>query len=84
MSSASADASVLDVRTLPHGQRHETIFKLLDDLAVGRSFILVNDHDPKPLYYQLEAKYPKRFSWTYVESGPAVWRVEIAKLAKAA
>jgi len=53
-------------------------------LATGRSFILVNDHDPKPLYYQLEAEYPKQFGWTYVESGPTVWRVEIAKLAKAA
>jgi len=44
----------------------------------------VNDHDPKPLYYQLEAEYPKQFSWTYLESGPTVWRVEIGKFAKAA
>ena len=59
-------------------------FSFVNELAVGRSFILVNDHDPKPLYYQLEAEYPKQFSWSYVESGPTVWRVEIAKLAKAA
>ena len=50
----------------------------------GTAFTLVNDHDPKPLYYQLEAKYPKQFSWTYLERGPEVWRVKIGKLFQAA
>ena len=84
MSSANANASIVDVRELPPARRHQKIFQLVNELAVGGSFILVNDHDPKPLYYQLEAEHPKQFSWTYVESGPAVWRVEIGKLAKAA
>ena len=83
-SSKTPDASIIDVRTLPPAQRHQKIFQLVNELAAGGSFILVNDHDPKPLYYQLEAEYPKQFGWTYVESGPTVWRVEIAKLAKAA
>lgn len=82
--SEGSGASVVDVRTLVPAQRHQKIFQLVNDLAPGNAFILVNDHDPKPLYYQLEAEYPKQFSWTYLERGPAVWRVEIAKLAKAA
>ncbi|TIV25082.1 MAG: DUF2249 domain-containing protein, partial [Mesorhizobium sp.] len=53
-------------------------------LAPGRKFVLVNDHDPKPLYYQLEAEHPQQFSWTYLERGPEVWRVEIGRLLKAA
>ena len=77
-------ANVVDVRTLVPAQRHQKIFQLVDGLAPGTSFVLVNDHDPKPLYYQLEAEYPKQFSWTYLERGPSVWRVEIAKLAQAA
>ena len=84
MSSANGDASIVDVRELPPVQRHQKIFQLVNELAVGGSFILVNDHDPKPLYYQLEAEYPKQFSWTYIDSGPEVWRVEIGKLAQAA
>lgn len=84
MSNVTKDASVVDVRELPPAQRHQKLFQLVNELAAGRSFILVNDHDPKPLYYQLEAEYPKQFSWTYLESGPAVWRVEIGKLARAA
>ncbi|RUU52743.1 DUF2249 domain-containing protein [Mesorhizobium sp. M2C.T.Ca.TU.002.02.1.1] len=80
----ASDADVIDVRTLVPAQRHAKIFELVNQLASGGSFILVNDHDPKPLYYQLEAEYPKQFSWTYLERGPAVWRVEIGKPAKAA
>lgn len=84
MSGTPNDASVIDVRELPPAQRHQKIFQLVNELAVGRSFILVNDHDPKPLYYQLEAEYPKTFSWTYLDTGPTVWRVQIGKLARAA
>ncbi|MBN9548195.1 DUF2249 domain-containing protein [Mesorhizobium sp. WSM4976] len=81
---AASNPNVVDVRTLVPAQRHAKIFQLVNQLAPGGSFVLVNDHDPKPLYYQLEAEYPKQFSWTYLERGPAVWRVEIGKLAKAA
>jgi uncharacterized protein (DUF2249 family) len=77
-------ANEIDVRSLIPAQRHEKIFQLVDELAPGASFILVNDHDPKPLYYQLEAEHPKQFSWTYLEKGPAVWRVEIGRLQQAA
>ncbi len=73
-----------DVRSLAPAQRHVRIFELVNELAPGASFILVNDHDPKPLYYQLEAEYPKQFSWTYLERGPGAWRVEIEKFAQAA
>jgi uncharacterized protein (DUF2249 family) len=84
MGDASANATIIDVRSLVPAQRHARIFQLVNELSPGASFVLVNDHDPKPLYYQLEAEYPGQFSWTYVESGPEVWRVEIGKLAKAA
>lgn len=73
----------VDVRSLIPAQRHARIFELVDALLPDTSFILINDHDPKPLYYQLEAEHPKQFSWTYLEQGPAVWRVQIRKLPQA-
>jgi uncharacterized protein (DUF2249 family) len=79
-----AEANEIDVRTLVPMQRHQKIFELVDQLAPGGKFVLVNDHDPKPLYYQLEAEHPQQFSWTYIERGPDVWRVEIGRLLKAA
>jgi uncharacterized protein (DUF2249 family) len=84
MEKVSPTNDVVDVRTLVPAQRHAKIFELVNGLAPGASFVLVNDHDPKPLYYQLEAEYPQQFSWTYVESGPQVWQVEIGKLRNAA
>jgi uncharacterized protein (DUF2249 family) len=82
--SETSNASVVDVRSFVPAERHRKIFELVARLAPSASFILVNVHDPKPLYYQLEAEYPKQFSWNYIESGPTVWRVEIGKYAKAA
>lgn len=78
------DIDVMDVRTLVPAERHRRIFELVESLVAGEAFILVNDHDPKPLYYQLEAEYPEQFSWDYLERGPEVWRVEIGKRAEAA
>lgn len=79
-----AAVTEIDVRSLIPAQRHAKIFHLVGELTAGDSFVLVNDHDPKPLYYQLEAEHPGEFSWTYLEKGPAVWKVEIGKQFKAA
>lgn len=84
MGDMSNSPDAIDVRSLVPAQRHAKIFELVNALEPGRSFILINDHDPKPLHYQLEAEYPGQYSWTYVESGPQVWRVEIGKRAEAA
>lgn len=83
-STPTSTAEIIDVRSLVPAQRHAKIFERVEGLAAGAAFVLVNDHDPKPLYYQLEAEYPNQFSWTYLERGPDVWRVEIGKLAAAA
>lgn len=76
---AMPDPRQLDVRDLAPPQRHALIFDVCGKLAVGDAIILVNDHDPKPLYYQFEAEQPGRFGWDYVESGPRIWRVRITR-----
>jgi uncharacterized protein (DUF2249 family) len=76
-----AGTTTLDVRTEPPARRHALIFDTFERLAAGRDFELVNDHDPKPLYYQLEAEQTGRFSWEYLEQGPEVWRVRIGRTA---
>ncbi|QOJ30891.1 MAG: DUF2249 domain-containing protein [Gammaproteobacteria bacterium] len=76
----SAAIQEVDIRSLIPMQRHARIFELVGNLQPGDAFVFVNDHDPKPLYYQLEAEHPKQFSWTYLESGPVAWRVKIGRL----
>lgn len=71
----------LDVRTLAPRERHERIFSDLDRLAPGQNLRLINDHDPKPLYYQLMAEHPDEFDWAPDERGPEVWSVVITRRA---
>lgn len=69
----------LEVRHLVPAQRHELIIETYHKLQPGQGFVLINDHDPKPLYYQFSFEYPDAFTWTPIESGPEVWRVRIGK-----
>lgn len=71
--------STTDVREIPPRERHPQIFSKANGLAVGESLVIVNDHDPRPLHYQLQAQYPGQFSWTYIEAGPEVWRVKLGR-----
>jgi len=73
--------AVLDVTTIAPRDRHPQIFTTFDRLAVGGSFVLANDHDPRPLHYQFQAERQGCFTWTALEQGPEVWRVQITKIA---
>jgi uncharacterized protein (DUF2249 family) len=77
----SGSERVLDVRTEEPKRRHELIFETFTDLPVGQTYVLVNDHDPKPLRYQFDAENAGEFSWDYLEQGPEVWRVRIGRVA---
>jgi len=72
-------APVLDVRDMAPRIRHPKIFETFDTLAPGQGFVLVNDHDPRPLLYQFQFERANTFGWRYLEEGPEVWRVEITK-----
>lgn len=77
----STITTTIDVRAIQPRERHPLIFSTFDGLEAGTSFLLVNDHDPLPLYYQFQAEMPARFQWDYLEQGPDVWRVNITKVA---
>ena len=71
----------LDVRDIYPMIRHRKIFETFDGLEIGEAFILINDHDPKPLYYQFLHERTDQFSWDYLEEGPEDWRVRIGRAA---
>lgn len=82
MSSPGAETVTVDVRDLAPRERHPLIFQTFDRLAPGQAMRLVNDHDPRPLYYQFMAERPGEVGWDYLEQGPEVWQVRITRLAK--
>lgn len=69
----------VDVREVPPFQRHPLIFETFFSLAPGETMTLINDHDPKPLYYQFAAEQAGKFDWEYLEQGPTTWKVLITK-----
>ena len=75
------EETVLDIRPLPPIQRHPLIFNTFEALDSGQAFVLVNAHDPKPLFYQFKYELEGQFSWEYIERGPTVWQVTIGKIA---
>lgn len=70
----------LDVRTLVPIRRHGKLLNLFKELPAGESFVFINDHDPKPLYYQMEAESDPPFKWEYLETLPREWKVKVTKL----
>jgi regulator of cell morphogenesis and NO signaling len=71
--------NILNVTLLPPRQKHPAIFARFDLLQEGESLILHNDHDPKPLYYQLLGERGDIFTWEYLEQGPESWKIRISK-----
>lgn len=75
-----SNETILDIRSIPPANRHPLIFDQFDGLQAGQGFILVNDHNPKPLFYQFQAERSGEFSWEYLQEGPETWRVRIARV----
>ncbi|MBP7388971.1 MAG: iron-sulfur cluster repair di-iron protein [Chitinophagales bacterium] len=72
--------NILNVTLLEPRLKHPTIFARFDELAESESLTIHNDHDPKPLYYQLLGERGNVFTWEYLEDGPEWWKVKISKL----
>jgi uncharacterized protein (DUF2249 family) len=79
----STDITVVnkfDVRPYPPAKRHDMVFEAFDELKPGEAFVFINDHDPKPLYYQMEAENDQPFKWDYLMTMPQEWKVKVMKL----
>ena len=46
----------LDLRDVPPPERHPKIHDAFADLESGETLTLVNDHEPKPLFYEMKAE----------------------------
>ena len=71
---------VMDVRPIPCSIKHGLIIRTWLDLPLGDHFILLNDHDPVPLYYQFAAQWPGAFTWEHLIKGPSEFRVKITRV----
>jgi uncharacterized protein (DUF2249 family) len=74
-----SETQELDVREVAPRVRHPLIFSTFDGLESDQSFVLINDHDPKPLFYQFQAERDGQFRWEYLATGPDEWQVRITR-----
>ena len=79
LTASGEEENILDATLIEPRLKHPTIFNRFDNLAPGEHFILHNDHDPKPLYYQLQSNKGDIFTWDYLEQGPDLFRIKITK-----
>lgn len=80
-STETVDLTHFDVRVIPCRQKHAMIFQRWSLLPIGEHFVLINDHDPVPLYYQFAVQFPGAFTWEYLMTGPDEYRVKITRVA---
>jgi regulator of cell morphogenesis and NO signaling len=73
------EKNFIDVPSIEPRLKHATIFQTFDSLAGGESLTIHNDHDPKPVYYQLLGLYGEIFTWEYLQQGPEWWDIRVTK-----
>lgn len=75
-----SSSPVLDARLIPCSGKHELILRRWAALAVGESFVLLNDHRPEPLRRQFEQLVPDCFEWLEIEPPPDAFAVRLTRV----
>ena len=74
----------IDATAIPPEIRSPQLFiDAFDDLVIGASFVIHNDHDPRPLIELFETRRTGEFAWEYLMHGPRNWRIKITRCAGA-
>lgn len=71
--------TTIDFRNFEPRARHALFLSLFEGLKAGTSFEFVNDHDPVPLYQQIQRMNLPNLKWSYSEKGPKLWKIQISK-----
>jgi uncharacterized protein (DUF2249 family) len=70
----------LDVREVPHGQRHALVLSTVEALDLGQAVVLVAPHAPRPVLAQINEQFPGQISEEWLQSGP-VWQIRLERVA---
>jgi uncharacterized protein (DUF2249 family) len=83
---SAASAAVREIRAadIDVSVRHQAIMGAIDALVPGQAVRLRVDHEPKPLFYTLQAERPGLVSWQPELEGPREWVVLVRRLPGAA
>lgn len=70
----------LDVREVPHAQRHALVLSTVEALVPGEAVVLVAPHAPRPVLAQISEAFPGQIRTEWLQSGP-VWQIRLERVA---
>ena len=73
-------SEVIDLRSMEPAKRHTLVMEKFRELKEAEAIEIVNDHDPLPLYFQMNLYFPKKVGWEYLSGEGDHWRVRIERL----
>lgn len=74
----------LDVREVPHSQRHALVLSTVAALPAGAAVVLVASHAPRPVLTEVNDRFGAQVQTQWLQSGPEVWQVRLERLAASA
>lgn len=72
----SVDAR-LDVRDVPHAQRHARVLSAISELPADGALVLVAPHAPLPLLAEIDQRFPGQIDTQWLQEGPQVWQIRL-------
>jgi regulator of cell morphogenesis and NO signaling len=79
MTHAIVAEGILDLRTRPGADGVEEALARFDRLAPGERFVVATGGPASDLLRRFQSERPGIFEWSLLETGPAVWRIEVAR-----
>jgi len=67
----------LDVRTVPHAQRHAQVLAAIDALPTDGALVLIAPHAPLPLLAEIDHRFPGQIDSEWLQEGPEVWQIRL-------
>jgi regulator of cell morphogenesis and NO signaling len=79
MTQAVTAEQTLDLRTRPAAAGIEEALARFDRLAPGERFVLAAGDSAAEVLQKMQSERPGAFEWSLLETGPAAWRIEVAR-----
>ena len=73
--------SRLDVRDVPHSQRHALVLSTVEALTPGHAVVLVAGHAPRPVLAEIDDRFGAQVQTQWLQTGPEVWQIRLERVA---
>jgi uncharacterized protein (DUF2249 family) len=70
----------LDVRNVPHSQRHALVLSTVAALPPGDAVVLVASHAPRPVLAEVNDRFGDEIRAQWLQSGPDVWQIRLERV----